>query len=328
MRLVLATLLLLIFVPSNAPHSGALFIYDQAQAQASKTEQKEAFESAKELGTIEAWEAFLNSYGDGFYADLARAYVKRLGQEPKQITTKQTASQPKAKPMRLATVSAEPGRTPWRNRRYEMDEGNSSAMAASVASDGVELLFHCDGRNRLAGILRETSRGKYPKFDERIRQGLDAKGGRAGGEAAFIPMEFSDGTVYSVAASVQELTGEVSLLLDKDGSGFRASGKFMSAMMTGQTVNIHAPPFSATLQLTNSRKALCAVVNKCGGGVSRCGRATRSATSRKNRYKQKRRPRKTKQVNNNPYLDSNGKLLDGYIYDKNGNITQDNGGGE
>lgn len=40
--------------------------------------EKDAFESAKELGTTEAWQAFLNSFPDGFRADLARAYLKKL----------------------------------------------------------------------------------------------------------------------------------------------------------------------------------------------------------------------------------------------------------
>lgn len=43
--------------------------------------EKEAFASAKELGTIEAWEAFLSNYPTGFRADLARAYVSRLDGE-------------------------------------------------------------------------------------------------------------------------------------------------------------------------------------------------------------------------------------------------------
>jgi VHL beta domain len=47
--------------------------------QVAQVSEKEAFESAKELGTIEAWEAFLSNYPTGFHADLARAYVKRLG---------------------------------------------------------------------------------------------------------------------------------------------------------------------------------------------------------------------------------------------------------
>lgn len=45
---------------------------------AAKDGEKEAFEAAKALGTVEAWDAFLSNYPSGFYADLARAYVKKL----------------------------------------------------------------------------------------------------------------------------------------------------------------------------------------------------------------------------------------------------------
>ena len=44
------------------------------------TPEKEAFESAKELGTTEAWNAFLSNFPSGFHADLARAYLKKLGE--------------------------------------------------------------------------------------------------------------------------------------------------------------------------------------------------------------------------------------------------------
>ncbi len=40
---------------------------------------RQAFDAAKELGTVEAWNAFLKAFPDGFFADLARAYVKKLG---------------------------------------------------------------------------------------------------------------------------------------------------------------------------------------------------------------------------------------------------------
>jgi len=49
-----------------------------ALAQSTTVAEKEAFEAAKSLGTVEAWDAFLSSYSSGFYADLARAYVKKL----------------------------------------------------------------------------------------------------------------------------------------------------------------------------------------------------------------------------------------------------------
>lgn len=41
---------------------------------------KEAFAAAKDVGTAEAWQAFLKTHADGFYADLARAYLKKLRQ--------------------------------------------------------------------------------------------------------------------------------------------------------------------------------------------------------------------------------------------------------
>lgn len=54
----------------------------EAQAQANTTSEKDAFEAAKALGTVEAWDAFLSNYPTGFHADLARAYVKKLAEQP------------------------------------------------------------------------------------------------------------------------------------------------------------------------------------------------------------------------------------------------------
>ncbi|HUU26163.1 MAG TPA: hypothetical protein VMW68_11455 [Methyloceanibacter sp.] len=51
---------------------------DDAADSASDGAEKDAFGSAKELGTVAAFEAFLSSHPSGFYADLARAYVDKL----------------------------------------------------------------------------------------------------------------------------------------------------------------------------------------------------------------------------------------------------------
>jgi hypothetical protein len=50
------------------------------QSSGNRDAEKDAFNNAKELGTIEAWEAFLTNYPSGFHADLARAYIKKLGE--------------------------------------------------------------------------------------------------------------------------------------------------------------------------------------------------------------------------------------------------------
>jgi hypothetical protein len=67
-------------VPSFAPHTSRLInvtLIDVANA-AEDLSPKEAFEAVKELGTVDAWNAFLESYPTGFQADLARAYLKKL----------------------------------------------------------------------------------------------------------------------------------------------------------------------------------------------------------------------------------------------------------
>lgn len=48
---------------------------------------KEAFEAAKSLNTLEAWDAFLKTYPSGFYGDLARAYIKTLSDGGAATTT-------------------------------------------------------------------------------------------------------------------------------------------------------------------------------------------------------------------------------------------------
>ena len=49
---------------------------------ASQDAAKSAFESAKELGTVDAWNAFLANFSTGFYADMARAYLKKVTDTP------------------------------------------------------------------------------------------------------------------------------------------------------------------------------------------------------------------------------------------------------
>lgn len=65
--------------PMSWPH-GAAFAQAPNASEKSGTSEKEAFEAAKELGTVEAWDAFLSNFPTGFHADLARAYVKKLGE--------------------------------------------------------------------------------------------------------------------------------------------------------------------------------------------------------------------------------------------------------
>jgi hypothetical protein len=81
-----------------------------ASAQDVAMSPKEAFDTAKELGTLEAWNAFLESYPDGFLSDLARAYVKKLSEggatEPAPAKTAEDPPAPKTPPKAAAREAA------------------------------------------------------------------------------------------------------------------------------------------------------------------------------------------------------------------------------
>lgn len=66
----------ILVIPCIDRHAGA------ALAQENASEERQAFQAAKELGSVEAWDAFLSNYPKGFHADLARAYVKKLAETP------------------------------------------------------------------------------------------------------------------------------------------------------------------------------------------------------------------------------------------------------
>lgn len=67
---------------------------------------REAFEATKDLGTADAWQAFLASFPDGFYADLARAYLKKLAETGSAAPPAGTARRPA--PATSAPANPEP----------------------------------------------------------------------------------------------------------------------------------------------------------------------------------------------------------------------------
>jgi hypothetical protein len=102
-------------VEGRPAHSGT------ASAEETTTAEKEAFEAAKALGTIEAWDAFLSNHSKGFYADLARAYVKKLTG---------TATPQSATPNEPAAAAATPTPSPPSTAETEAEE-----LACAEAKD-------------------------------------------------------------------------------------------------------------------------------------------------------------------------------------------------
>ena len=62
----------------QVPGDRSMTFFAPASAQAPDAAEKDAFQAAKDLGTADAWNAFLANYPKGFHADLARAYLKKV----------------------------------------------------------------------------------------------------------------------------------------------------------------------------------------------------------------------------------------------------------
>ena len=67
---------------------------DVALAEEPGSAETEAFNAAKALGSVEAWDAFLSHYPTGFHADLARAYLKQLSAKAPPASVPQQATGP------------------------------------------------------------------------------------------------------------------------------------------------------------------------------------------------------------------------------------------
>ena len=97
-----------------------------AAAEASHAEQeKEAFEAARDLGTLGGWEAFLNNFPKGFRADLARAYVKRLKSEAEPAPAAEEA-QPEPPSPEVTESPSRSGSLTRRTRKRGVQGGQGS----------------------------------------------------------------------------------------------------------------------------------------------------------------------------------------------------------
>ena len=104
---------------------------DAKSDDASANPEKEAFESAKELGTVAAFEAFLSNYSSGFYPDLARAYVDKLkaAESPSPSPPPSATETPPPVPSPKPVVAPSPGPDPSCKDLFKVKSQGSTAKA-------------------------------------------------------------------------------------------------------------------------------------------------------------------------------------------------------
>lgn len=263
---------------------------------------KEAFESAKELGTVAAWNAFLGRYSEGFYADLARAYIKKLDREraapPASAATPQAPAAESAvaiappRPRPQPPVMVGPGAGRWQNRTVRHVANSSRpAYTAIVDAGGAQLSVFCTrkrhGPEIVAGF-RVTD--ALPGLSERLANGL-AAAPPVTADLASVSMSFSDGsTVSNVSATKPPRNNQSIFYFNR--KLLTPTHDVLERLMAEQTVTISAPPFAASFQLDGSRAAICKALERCDARPRGCGsrgeRATPVADTRRRRSERRR----------------------------------------
>lgn len=87
------------------------------------------YELALQLGTRDGWEAFLRSYPDGFYADLAKGQLRKVSAEETRAAAAEKARQAEQEKARLAAEGA---------RQAELAKAAAAAKAAEEARIAAE----------------------------------------------------------------------------------------------------------------------------------------------------------------------------------------------
>jgi hypothetical protein len=125
----------------------ALWHVSSANAQSVDASAKDAFEAARQLDTVEAWEAFLAHYPTGFYADLARAYLKKRKEASATVPANPSAGSPNVGPELGDLAPTDPGKPavlrsarymgfPERFNRYYTDQTWKPSRVIYVSPNG------------------------------------------------------------------------------------------------------------------------------------------------------------------------------------------------
>ena len=203
----LAIILLLTIAPFVSPfHTHTPRLIEEATA-AESVSAKEAFEAAKELGTAEAWNAFLESYPTGFHANLARAYLAKLGsttskpagakQQDSETKTPTADETPRGANASLGGRRLLPDDSPWHQDISQSPvDPNSEEILARIGMDkplrtqfgpeweGSPWAFHTSSSARTRRFVQftyadESDAGPYPiPLDAPIEGGPNGDGDR------------------------------------------------------------------------------------------------------------------------------------------------------
>ncbi|MEL6374677.1 MAG: hypothetical protein AAFR04_11995 [Pseudomonadota bacterium] len=290
----------------------------------------QAFAAARDLGTADAWRAFLRAYPNGFHADLARAYLARANtassptpdrpataaparpsttrsplpqDRPRRPRTAPRPGAPVTADLRpsprqgpsprqpgpsaqqtpdraLPPLSIEPqGRPSWRPIRTRLPGSSFTVNAASVASEGLELVAYCgrDRRSKRAGLyllIRERRARTYPQLVRYWRRALqEGQPSNVNPGYRSVALTFNNGK-RSTAITGHLPAGTSALHLSASGRPVHTQPGFPSLMAAGSTT-LRSSAITVRFSLRNSRRQICGVMRRCAIRSPECARFAR-----------------------------------------------------
>jgi chemotaxis protein histidine kinase CheA len=301
--------------PSDAGHSPLRL----AQADDSVSS-KSAFDSAKELGTADAWNAFLANFPTGFHADLARAYLKKIESAKSAPPPAQSApvANTSTDATRIEATSATGNTHEIHCREQQKVRSRRSKKAAAVTfknrSGSHRAILWIDFK----GIIKDyaaLNSGEDFKVDTYVSH----------------PWLITDGPGNCIHIFMPGSGPSEVVLGPSDGSEALNSGEEESAEEARRAREAE--------RAAERRAKKRAAARAKARADERRRKAKREAERRAQREAQ--RKKKARRINcpagkvwngtncaSNPYLDNKGRPQDGYYTDQYGNVYQDNAGGE
>ena len=212
---------------------------------------------------------------------------------------------PEAAPITpLEPFTSEPGTSAWRVGEYVFADGETKTQAAIVTGEGAEFVTYCSADDGMQALIRRTGDG-YPKFGERVKQGVAAK--------SDFDFSVSGGEDYTLPVTIYGSGDEfgVSRPLPSDGDFYRD-------LIKGRSFTVNGQPFGATFQLKGSRAALCEVMNACSVNAPACGAqpqtaSTNTAPATRSTTRSAPRTQRVQCRSRSTYVEGRGCVLNRYL---------------
>lgn len=168
------------------------------------------YELALQLGSRDVWEAFLRTYPDGFYADLAKAQLKKIATEEARVAAGEKARLTEQEKPKPAGQENAPGAIAEKADSNKVASLQPSAAAALTQSELTTLL---QLELRRVGCLSSPAKGEWTAASERSLNLFSQHSG--------LKFDAKAASVHALEA-VKASTGRVCPLMCDH--GFRAQG--------------------------------------------------------------------------------------------------------